>query len=73
MRRQTEFERQEIIRQRRLEGRNIDTGLFDEMYSGRSFLEKEELNEFKTTEEFQRAYKNHQRFLARRAEHQNRN
>jgi len=48
-----------------LEGRNIKTGLFDEPLSGRSFQEKYELEEFKTTE-------NHQRFLVRFSENQTR-
>jgi len=53
-----------------LEGRNPRTGLFDETFSGRSFQEKEDLEEFKTTEEYQRAFENHQRFLIRFAENQ---
>jgi len=51
------------IKQWELEGRNIRTGLFDEPYSGRSFQEKEELEKFMTTDDYQRAFDNHQRFL----------
>ena len=57
-------------RQWELEGRNPRTGLFDEPFSGKSFQEKEELEEYLETDEFQRAYENHQRFLAIRSEHQ---
>jgi len=56
-------EEREKKKQWELEGRNLKTGLFDEPYSGRSFQEKGDLEEFKATDEYQRAYENHQRFL----------
>jgi hypothetical protein len=59
-------------RQWELEGRNPRTGLFDEPYSGKSFQETEDMEEFKLTDEYQRAYENYQNFQIRYSENQSR-
>ncbi|WP_461257153.1 hypothetical protein [Treponema sp. R80B11-R83G3] len=56
-------EEREKINQWELEGRNKKTGLFDEPYSGKSFQEKKDMEEFMTTVDYQRAFENYQRFL----------
>ena len=69
-----ERERRRLAEEQRrqwiLEGRNPRTGLFDEQYSGKSFQEQVDLDEFKLTAEYQRAFENHQRFQIRFAENQ---
>jgi hypothetical protein len=46
-------------KQWKAEGRNIQTGLFDEPYSGKTFQEKTELEAFKATAEYNEAVANY--------------
>jgi hypothetical protein len=46
-------------KQWKAEGRNVQTGLFDEPYSGRSFQERAELDAFKGTAEYTAAVNNY--------------
>jgi len=49
-------------KQFKAEGRNIQTGLFDEPYSGKSFREKTELESFMQTLEYNEAVANYTRW-----------